>query len=307
MLSPGIRQQIITSIRQNSRPILPVATGMTPHLPKLPGIRCVGLDVYGTLFVSAAGEITAGSDRSGAAPSSREELRSEAFRMVAESLGIEPEGAPEIARAFAASVATRHAEGHRNGIAQPEVDVLAVWREVLAGARAGPPSVSIPEIATRFELMVNPVWPMPGATEVLARLRERGFAVAIVSNAQFYTPLVWEALLGAAPEAMGITPRIWSWERGVAKPSAEIFAALTTDLAGRGISPGETLYLGNDMLNDVAAAKREGLKTALFAGDRRSLRMREHHPSVTGVHPDAVLTDLTQLMEVLPPMKGRNA
>jgi putative hydrolase of the HAD superfamily len=215
--------------------------------------------------------------------------------------GIEEGAAPEIAQTFSDVVAAHHDVGHREGIDQPEVDILSVWEEVLATLSAASPSLSIPEIATRFELMVNPVWPMPGLLEMLARLQERNLVVGIVSNAQFYTPLVWEALLGASPEAMGVTPLIWSWERGVAKPSPEIFAAFTTELAEKGIAPGETIYLGNDMLNDIFAAKRAGLKTALFAGDRRSLRLREHHPAVTGVQPDAVLTDLSQLPEVLLP------
>lgn len=301
MLSPGIRQQIIASIRTKSQPISPLPADVAPRLPAMSGIRCVGLDVYGTLFVSAAGEIAAGSDQSGHFGSPREDRRSAAFRAIAQMVGVEEGVAPEIARTFSDIVAARHNSGHRDGIDQPEVDILSVWEEVIATLSAPSPVVSIPEIATRFELMVNPVWPMPGLLDMLARLRERNLVVGIVSNAQFYTPLVWEALLGATPEAMGVAPLIWSWERSAAKPSPEIFAAFTTELAKEGIKPGETIYLGNDMLNDVFAARRAGLKTALFAGDRRSLRLREHHPAVTGVHPDAVLTDLRQLPEVLLP------
>jgi putative hydrolase of the HAD superfamily len=221
--------------------------------------------------------------------------------MVAAAIGVEPEGASEIARLFTSVVAAHHAIGRDAGVEQPEVNIISVWQEVLEAVGDTPPALSIPEIATRFELTVNPVWPMPGVREMLSLLRDLHLAVAIVSNAQFYTPLVWEALLGAEPEAMGVTPLIWSWERGVAKPSPEIFRALVTDLEQRGIAPGETLYLGNDMLNDIAAAGHAGLKTVLFAGDRRSLRMREHHPAVSGVRPDAVVTDLSQLREVLLP------
>jgi putative hydrolase of the HAD superfamily len=267
----------------------------------LSGIRCVGLDVYGTLLVSAAGEIAAGSDRSSGLSSSRDELRTAAFRMVAATVGIEPAGAGEIAGEFARVVARRHADGHARGFDQPEVNILSVWNEVLATVGTAHPALSIPELASRFELMVNPAWPMPGAREILAELRERSLVLAVVSNAQFYTPLVWEALLGAAPEEMGIAPRIWSFEHAVAKPSPQIFTALVAELEQRGIAPGETLYLGNDMLNDVAAAARAGLKTALFAGDRRSLRLRKDHPAVTGVQPDAVLTHLSQLREILLP------
>ena len=46
-------------------------------------------------------------------------------------------------------------------------------------------------------------------------------------------------------------------------------------LGKNGVAPGEVLYVGNDMLNDVYAAGQVGFRTALFAGDQRSLRMRQ--------------------------------
>ena len=46
-----------------------------------------------------------------------------------------------------------------------------------------------------------------------------------------------------------------------------------------------------------------GMRTALFAGDARSLRMRETDPRVNGVDPDIVLTDLDQLIDCLEPKR----
>ena len=66
-------------------------------------------------------------------------------------------------------------------------------------------------------------------------------------------------------------------------------------LASRGIPPCEALYVGNDMLNDIMPAARLGFRTALFAGDARSLRLREGDPrSGARVEPDVVLASLEQ-------------
>ena len=50
----------------------------------------------------------------------------------------------------------------------------------------------------------------------------------------------------------------------------------------RGFPAERVLFVGNDMLNDVAAAAAVGLRTALFAGDQRSLRLREKDPRPGG-------------------------
>jgi putative hydrolase of the HAD superfamily len=51
------------------------------------------------------------------------------------------------------------------------------------------------------------------------------------------------------------------------------------------------------MRNDIAPAKAVGMQTALFAGDRRSLRWRRGDPLVGDELPDMVLTRLPQLLE----------
>ena len=49
---------------------------------------------------------------------------------------------------------------------------------------------------------------MPGAAETLAALQQRGLLLGIVSNAQFYTPLMIEALLGKPPGELGFLPEL---------------------------------------------------------------------------------------------------
>jgi len=49
------------------------------------------------------------------------------------------------------------------------------------------------------------------------------------------------------------------------------------------------------MLNDIQPSGELGFRTALFAGDERSLRLREGDRRVENVSPDLIITDLRVL------------
>jgi putative hydrolase of the HAD superfamily len=83
---------------------------------------------------------------------------------------------------------------------------------------------------------------------------------------------------------------------GEAKPGPGLFARAAEVLAGRGIRPEQCLYVGNDMLKDVWAAGAAGFRTVLFAGDGRSLRLREGEKRVRGLRPSRIIRRLTELL-----------
>jgi putative hydrolase of the HAD superfamily len=156
--------------------------------------------------------------------------------------------------------------------------------------------------ALQVELRHNPTWPMPGADDVLLHLHRAGYTQGIISNAQFFTPLILQQQLGLGLGELGISApmRIWSYEHGVAKPEPALFQRMVSGLDAAGISSAQALYVGNDMLNDIAGAQGAGMQTALFAGDSRSYRPRAGDQRVRDIRPDAVLLSLISLLELLP-------
>ena len=129
-------------------------------------------------------------------------------------------------------------------------------------------------------------------------MRRQGLVLGLVSNAQFYTPLMFHALLGESLTTLGFDPSAcaFSYQMHEAKPSTGIFQRALEALAvQQGIRPAQTLYVGNDMLKDIWPAHRLGCRTVLFAGDRRSLRLREHDERCASVKPDYVINDLRLL------------
>jgi putative hydrolase of the HAD superfamily len=240
------------------------------------GIKAVLFDLYGTLFISGAGEIAADP----------------------ESAAGEEDALAAMGAYFRQAVGERHRAARDAGTAWPEVVVEEIWAEyrgVFPGGKAG---MSPRELALRYELAVNPVYPMSHALETLTALARRGVTLGIISNAQFFSPLLFDAFFNAPPEKLGFDPDllIYSFKEGEAKPSSRLFAKARELLARRGIGAAETLYAGNDMRNDIVPAAAAGFGAALFAGDRRSLRLRQDDPACAGRRPLLVLKDLQELL-----------
>ncbi len=287
--SESQRTDLVDRIRRLSRPVEPLPTGETPRpLPGAP-VRAVLFDLYGTLFISAAGDI--GTEETGARA---------VYHEAAAAAGIQlpPGSRIDWGAEFRAEIARQHARRRADGVACPEVDVRHIWRAVLEPDGRRMSDEAILRFAVEVECRINPVWPMPGARAALQRLRERGVVLGLVSNAQCFTPLLFDALLDMRVEQAGFSPRccVWSWQEGEAKPSPHLLhKALTALREEHAIAPDETLFVGNDMLKDIHPALRAGCCAALFAGDARSLRRREDDPRCAGLNPDAVLTALDQL------------
>jgi putative hydrolase of the HAD superfamily len=255
--------------------------------------------VYGTLFISASGDI--GSTGQGA--------RAQALGQTLKSLGIpaDTETAKRGASGLVEAIGKAHQRLKAEGSEFPEVDIREIFLEVLqdlwktARIPRRPDRELCELVALEYESRINPTWPMPGLAETLRSLRERKLALGIVSNAQFFTPLLFPALLEDPLETLGFDPElcVWSYIHLEAKPSGKLFEAAAANLGRRTIPAGQVLYVGNDRINDIWPAARTGFKTALFAGDRRSFRPREQDPRSAGATEDVLLTRLEQLKEVL--------
>jgi FMN phosphatase YigB (HAD superfamily) len=70
-------------------------------------------------------------------------------------------------------------------------------------------------------------------------------------------------------------------------------------LAAQGIGPSQVLHVGSSVSNDVVPARRRGMRTALFAGDRVSLQATKKQLKEPASRPDILLTDLSQIADVV--------
>lgn len=270
---------------RHTLPLVPIPTGISPNLSAMKLYSSIIFDIYGTLLISAAGEI--GTNRQ-VGEKTMQRLEPLLLQHDIEAPPIELLASKEHL------IQKMHDIGRQRGIPHPEVDILQVWKEVLGWTD----SDQLKSFALEVELIVNPVYPMPGAKTLTTALKAQGVPMGIISNAQFYTKTLLNWFFRGGLACHGFDRRLlfYSWREGHAKPSTIMFERAKAALEGKGIPVDSVLYVGNDMRNDVWPAASVGFNTALFAGDRRSLRKRGDDAQCRHLHPDLVVTDLRQLI-----------
>jgi putative hydrolase of the HAD superfamily len=250
-------------------------------------IKCVLFDIYGTLFISGSGDISLTQKNSPELDKIERLLRKYAIPKLPQTLLTE----------FYGAIEAQHNELRKRGIDFPEVSIDRIWKKVLPTDNLK----TARHFAIEFELIVNPVYPMPHLEMILSVFRRRRLLMGIISNAQFYTPYLFRWFLKSDLQNLGFSHDLlfFSYRFDVAKPSCRLFEMAAAKLKERGVPPSSVIYIGNDMLNDIYPAKLSGFKTALFAGDQRSLRLRPDDPRCTNLTADLVITDLGQLIQYI--------
>jgi putative hydrolase of the HAD superfamily len=280
------------------KPLEPLPTGMSDRLFSLAQTRAVLFDIYGTLLVSASGDVESTEFTEASIVSS--------MRDAAVALKDPHTVGRETIDIFRGQIAARHSSLKEKGMPYPEVDIVEVWEAVIRlleerGLVRSSPETDYRRLALRFEVSNNPVYPMPDMKAALEGLRRRGVVLGIISNAQFITPILMNYFLsGRVSEDQRVPPfssdlTLFSFEWGRAKPDPWLFAEAKRRLAAMNIAPEQAVYVGNDMLKDIAPARNAGFKALLFAGDRRSLRLREKE--LGDIQPHGIVTGLSRIPE----------
>jgi FMN phosphatase YigB (HAD superfamily)/glycosyltransferase involved in cell wall biosynthesis len=209
--------------------------------------RAVIFDIYGTLLIAPAG---------GVKP---DPAADPMLRRILEQFGHEPPESPSAA--LHAAVLRHHAAA---GVPFPEIDLRVLWREILSLE----PGTDTTPLVEAIESAWHPARPMPGAAAFIRHLSRSGTSLGLLSNAQCNTL----PSLGGIRDLFAPELTLLSFQHGIAKPAPALFEMLADRLAGRGITPAETLYIGNDPLHDIIPAAACGFRTALFTGHPESLR-----------------------------------
>lgn len=292
----------------NQESLLPQTTGFCPNLrpnsSERINIKAVIFDIYGTLLISSSGDIDQASLST--------ENMEKALVTGGFNLGENPEKVSSfILEQLPLKIKSNQQEIKQKGHPFPDVEIFKVWREMAEEAQKEgfiqlTGKESLADTIIVFEILSNKVFPMPGMKEVLNELQKREIPIGIVSNAQFYTPVLMNYFLNRTfstnQQIDGFEPdlSVFSFKELRAKPDVSLFQKLIPTLENKyNIDPSETVFVGNDMLKDIYTAQKAGLKTVLFAGDERSLRLREDDKRVQGLFPDFIITELKQLLEII--------
>lgn len=284
----------------------PVKTSFCPNLKPNSAatkpIKAVIFDIYGTLLISSSGDIDHASLHAGHMKTA---LISGGF------LNVNDQNSAFLLDQLPKQIKIQQNELKGKGHPIPEINAFTVWRAMLNEAQKQKiiqlnGNESLADAIFVFEILSNKVYPMPGMKEVLNKLKEKNIPLGIVSNAQFYTPILMNYFLsGKFSKKQSIDYfdediTVFSFRELRAKPDVKLFHNLIPKLKEKhGVNPEEAVFVGNDMLNDTYTAQKAGLQTILFAGDERSLRLRENDERVKGLFPDFIITELLQILNIV--------
>jgi putative hydrolase of the HAD superfamily len=299
--------EYISKLLGDSSEMMPEPTTIEPDIRSDGNIKAVAFDIYGTIVISASGDI----DESVISTANLKTALDVSGITLSPSLHESQSVLIQMLENFRKDIITFHEEKRSAGNPFPEVDILKIWESIIYEFQSrghltlnGP--LCIKCFTFVFEVLSNNINAMPGMKEVIFELASRSFPLGIVSNAQFYTPVILNYFLnGKMTEDGDIHPfdhdlSVFSYRHMRSKPDSYLFDILKKAFFDKyGLVPSEVLFVGNDMFRDIYPAQRTGFKTALFAGDNRSLRLRKDRAEISGISPDFVITDLKQILTII--------
>lgn len=284
----------------------PIATDIKTNLSTDSNIKCVIFDIYGTLLISSSGDI----DKLELSPSFILEAFSQCGIKIISS---DPNKvAREIIEEYKQTIDELKYSAKNNDIENPEIDIRDVWGIIIQSLYyrnlINKPWVDEVELlAIYFETLSNKVYPMPFMKKTILQLCEQKIPMGVISNAQFYTPVIMNYFLDNKIDDKEENIKyfdpdlsVFSYQEKIGKPNVVLYEkALKTCQKKYKLQSHEILFVGNDMLKDIYPAHTVGMRTALFAGDTRSLRLREDDPRTFGLMPDYTIDSLEQIKEII--------
>jgi FMN phosphatase YigB (HAD superfamily) len=285
-----------------------------PHLKTLPGVRAVTFSVYGTLLVISGGELYFEHPTKFVMDVALDKTIQE-FKMW-KAMTRKPGAPAEYMRVIYQNVlADLKLQPGLPGEKHAEIAVERIWEAIVKKLAQNEYSFNISvygsideyskKIAYFFHTSLQGTGAYPQAATTLQSLRDRRLWLGIVADGQCFTALqLQRALAKQEPDftletVIPPTHRVWSAEMRGKKPSERLYRKMLDVLHEEQIDPHEVLHVGSSIPLDVIPAKKLGMKTALFAGDKTSLQATPEQLKDKQTRPDIMLTELPQILDVL--------
>jgi FMN phosphatase YigB (HAD superfamily) len=285
-----------------------------PHLVRLPRIRAVTWNIYGTLTAISGGELYFEHPEPFIMEVALDKTVQE-FKMWSSMTRKPGQPAAYLRTAYADLLAEHQSRG---GAVDKSPETLSerVWEAFIkrllqkdykfdAGFYGALNEFS-KKVAYFFHASLQTTTAYPGAVTALRHVAANGLTQGLLGDAQFFTTLQLQRGLSQQDRSTQlddlISPRfqILSHQVGVCKPSLQLFRQALAVLGQEGISPDQVLHIGSRIGHDLVPARRVGMKTGLFAGDKASLQATPEQLKDPASRPDVLLVQLDQITEIVP-------
>ena len=137
---------------------------------------------------------------------------------------------------------------------------------------------------------------VPGAHDVLAGLRDRGYRIGLISNTGRTPGYALREILDRLGLAASIDAMVFSNEHGACKPQPSIFETLRGAL---GVNYDEMMFVGDNLYVDVHGAQRLGMTAVHFDPPTRGTAIAPPFEHGLDIVPHATIHDLRELLDVI--------
>jgi hypothetical protein len=286
-----------------------------PHLVRLPKMKAVLWNVYGTLLAIGQGELLFEHPQKFVMDVALDKTV-QAFKMWG-SMSRKPGQPAEYMRQIYAAVLVEQRALRTGGEKYPELCADRVWEAIIKkllqkdykfdAGFFGALNEFSRKVAYFFHASLQGTACYPGAADALKHVHDAGLLQGLLGEGQCFTTVQLRRGLAAQDEAADLDVLLTEGISALScdvrghKPSERLFRKALDALEEKGVEAGEVLHVGSRVALDVAPARRLGMKTALFAGDRASLAATPEQLKDAANRPDVLLTELGQIAEVVGP------
>jgi putative hydrolase of the HAD superfamily len=153
----------------------------------------------------------------------------------------------------------RNALNYRSWAEGKVRDPVEIVRRILAGLDYSEETIRAAAMARMERIRRGLFEVAPKNLELLGELRRRGIKTVLLSNADVMDTRYWKR----SPLAPYFDAAIFSWQAGIMKPEAGIYALALEKLGARDFPPGGCLYVGDGGHRELEGARRAGFPTVL--------------------------------------------
>jgi hypothetical protein len=284
-----------------------------PHLVRLPEVRCVLWNLYGTLLAIAGGEVLFEHPQPFVMSLALEKTIQE-FKMW-QSMSRKPGKPSEYLQQIYKQVLIEQSAIPGGGEKCPEIPADRLWEAIFkrllknnyvfdAGFYGSLNEFSR-KVAYFFHTSLQTTACYPGAAAALRHVAGRGLAQGLFADAQCFSTVQLQRGLAAQDPAASVEAllrgdlMVLSFEQGRRKPARRMLARVKEVLEEQRLEPGAVLHVGSRINQDLLPARRLGLRTALFVGDRDAVQATAEQLRDPVSRPDVLLTELSQIAEVV--------
>jgi hypothetical protein len=294
-------------------PPVPTPAKARPHLTRLADVRCVLWNIYGTLLSIPGGEVWFEHKNAFIMGLALDKVIQE-FKMWA-SMSRHPGQPSEYLQQIYKQVFVEQSHVPGGGERFPEILSQTLWAAVIKKlcvkeykfdvAFFGSLNEFSEKLAYFFHSSLQATVCYEGAATALQRVASKGLAQGLFGDAQCFTRVQLQRGIAAQKADANLDSLLTdglsflSCDFRARKPSERFLREATVALSRQGLQPAHVLHVSSRVAQDLVPARRMGMKTALFAGDRESLQATPEQLRDPVGRPDVLLTELSQIADVI--------